>query len=111
MLYNTGRDRKRRCVEIDEFDPDLITLTDEDNKEYRFEILDRIETDEGRYIALLPDYDDPQKMLDDSGELIILRAVDDDGDEVFEVIDDDEEFNAAYRAFETRLRDIYDIES
>ena len=57
-----------------EYNPDLITLSDDDGKEYNFEVLDAIETDEARYLALLPQYDDPKKMLDDSGELVIVKV-------------------------------------
>ena len=53
-----------------EYNPDLITLTDDDGKEYTFEVLDAIETDEARYLALLPTYDDPKKLLEESGELL-----------------------------------------
>ena len=52
----------------DEYNPDIVTLSDDDGKEYTFEVLDAIETETGRYLAMLPIYDDPQKTLDDSGE-------------------------------------------
>ena len=58
----------------EEYNPDIITLEDDDGKEYTFEVLDRIETDEARYIALLPVYDKPEEMLQDSGELVILKV-------------------------------------
>ena len=58
----------------EDYDPDLVTLTDDEGKEYNFEVLDAIETDSDRYLALLPLYDDPQKMLDDSGELVIVKV-------------------------------------
>ena len=35
----------------DEYDPDIVTLSDDDGKEYTFEVLDAIETDTGRYLA------------------------------------------------------------
>lgn len=57
-----------------DYNPDLITLTDEEGKEYNFEVLDAIETDSARYLALLPTYSDPQKMLEDSGELVIVKV-------------------------------------
>ena len=50
-----------------EYNPDILTLSDDDGKEYTFEVLDAIETDEARYLALLPVYEDPKKMLDESG--------------------------------------------
>ncbi|MFY9197730.1 MAG: DUF1292 domain-containing protein, partial [Acutalibacteraceae bacterium] len=58
-----------------EYNPDIITVVDEDGKEHIFEELDRIETDEGRYVALIPVYDDSEEILDDDGELIILRVI------------------------------------
>ena len=66
-----------------EYNPDLITLTDDEGKEYNFEVLDAIETDTARYLALLPQYDDPQAMLDDSGELVIVKVQEEDGEEYF----------------------------
>ena len=58
-----------------EYNPDLVTLADDDGKEYNFEVLDAIETDTGRYLAMLPTFDDTQKMLDDSGELVIVKVM------------------------------------
>ena len=37
-----------------EYDPDIVSVVDENGKEHIFEELDRIETDTGRYVALLP---------------------------------------------------------
>ena len=93
-----------------EYNPDIITLEDDDGVEYTFEVLDRIETDEARYVALLPVYDDPQKMLDDSGELVILKVNDENGEEFFEDIEDDDEYDMIVDAFTERLQDIFDIE-
>ena len=58
-----------------EYNPDLVTLADDDGKEYTFEVLDAIETDMGRYLALLPTFEDPKEMLDDSGELVIVKVM------------------------------------
>lgn len=93
-----------------EYNPDILTLTDEEGKEYTFEVLDRIETDEARYVALLPVYDDPKDMLDDSGELVILRVVEDNGEEFLENIEDDDEYDTIADAFISRLQDAFEIE-
>ncbi len=79
-------------IKNQDYDPDLITLTDDDGKEYKFEVLDAIETDTDRYLALLPIYDDPQKMLDDSGELVIVKSVIENDEEFFCEIEDDDEY-------------------
>jgi uncharacterized protein YrzB (UPF0473 family) len=94
-----------------EYNPDIVSVVDEEGKEHVFEELDRIETDDGRYVALLPMYDDPQEMLEDSGELIILKVEeDDDGDTYLCPIEDEDEWNEVGQAFEERLSDMFDIE-
>ncbi len=91
--------------------PDIISLLDENDQEFNFEVLDRIETDEGRYIALLPIYDDPKQQLDDSGELVILKVIEEDGEDFFEEIEDDDEYETIADAFTDRLQDLYEIDS
>ena len=93
-----------------EYNPDLITLSDDDGKEYTFEVLDAIETDEARYLALLPVYEDPQKLLDDSGELVIVKVDEEDGEEFFSEIEDDDEYEMVADAFIDRLQNAFEIE-
>ena len=85
-------------------------LPRDDGKEYTFEVLDRIETDEARYIALLPVYDKPEEMLQDSGELVILKVAEENGEEYFVDIEDDAEYDMIADAFTDRLQDIFEIE-
>ncbi len=94
-----------------EYNPDIITLADDDGKEYSFEILDAIETDEARYLALLPTFQDPQKMLDDSGELVIVKVGEENGEEYFYEIEDDDEYETIADAFVDRLQDYFEIDN
>lgn len=94
----------------EEYGPDIITLCDDDGKEYEFEVLDEMESDTGRYLALLPVYDDPQKMLDDSGELVIVKVDEEDGEEFFSEIEDDDEYETVADAFIDRLGDLYEFD-
>ena len=94
-----------------EYNPDLITLSDDNGKEYTFEVLDAIETDEARYLALLPTYDDPQKMLEDSGELVIVKVGEENGEEYFYEIEDDDEYESVADAFINRLEDFFEIDN
>ena len=94
----------------EEFLPDILSLTDEEGNEYNFEVLDRIETDDGRYVALLPVYDDPNEQLQDSGELVILKVFEEDGEEYLEQIEDEDEYATVSDAFINRLQDLYEIE-
>ena len=95
---------------MEEYNPDIVTLSDDDGKEYTFEILDAIETDEARYLALLPVYDDPQKILDDSGELVIVTVKEENGEEYFEEIMDDDEYETVADTFIDRLSDKFEID-
>ncbi len=94
-----------------EYNPDIITLADDDGKEYSFEILDAIETDEARYLALLPTFNDPQKLLEADGELVIVKVGEEDGEEYFYEIEDDDEYETIADAFVDRLEDYFEIDN
>ena len=94
-----------------DFGNNLVSVVDENGVEHTFEELDRIETDDGRYIALLPVYDDANEILDGDGELIILSVVEDeDGETYLEPIEDDTVFNEIGAIFEERLADYFEFE-
>lgn len=94
----------------EEFNPDLVSVVDENGVEHVFEELDRIETDTAKYVALLPVYDDAEEILDDDGELIILKVCEEDGETYLEPIEDDNEFNEIGKIFEERLSELFDFD-
>ena len=94
----------------DEYGPDLVTVLDDDGNEHTFELMDAIETDDGRFVALLPVYDDPSEELNDDGELIILSVDVSSGEELLVQIEDDELFEEIAGIFEERLADLFEIE-
>ena len=81
-----------------------------EGKEYTFEVLDAIEFEMGRYLALLPVYDDPQQQLEDSGELVIVKVGEENGEEYFYEIEDDDEYETVADAFVDRLQDLFEID-
>lgn len=91
------------------YNPDIVSVVDEDGVEHTFEELDRIETDDARYVALLPVYDEAEDILDDDGELIILKVNEEDGETYLEPIEGEDEFNEIGSIFEERLSDLFDI--
>ncbi len=94
----------------EEYTPDIVSVIDEDGKEHIFEELDRIETDTGRYVALLPLPENPDKITDQDNELIILKVEEENGEFTLFPIEDDEEFNEVGQAFEERLSEMFDFE-
>ena len=94
----------------DEYGANLVSVLDDEGNEHQFEILDAIETDDGRYMALLPVYDDPSDSVNDDGELIILEVVEENGEDMLVPIEDDDTFEEITSIFEERLSDLYEIE-
>lgn len=93
-----------------EYNPNLITVQDDDGVEHIFEELDRIETDQGRYVAMLPTFDSEEEMLESDSELIILRVIEEGEETYLAAIEDDEEFDEVAEIFEERLADLFEID-
>jgi uncharacterized protein YrzB (UPF0473 family) len=98
-----------------EFTPDLFTLTDEDGKEHVFEFLDSIELDGTTYYALTPHYENPNELLEDDGELVILKddpnnSPEDPENVSLVSIDDEEEFNRVGEILLARVNALFEEE-
>lgn len=82
------------------FGDDIYTITDENGNEFALEHLDTLEKDGETYMAFAPadmDEDDP-----DYG-MVLLKVVEENGEELFASIDDDAEKEAVYEAFMERI--------
>ena len=92
----------------EEFGGDFITIVDDDGQEFELEVLDTMDYKGQTFTAFLPadmDESDP-----DYG-IIILRSVEDEnGDELFESIDDEDQLNDVYEHFMVLLFDDEDEE-
>lgn len=95
----------------DEQEGNIITLLDEDGTEHEFEHIGSIEHDGSTYVALVPAFDDPEQMLDNDGDLVILKVVYDEesGEDMLAAIEDDDEFDAVSEKFEEMLDGEYEI--
>ncbi|MCL2056759.1 MAG: DUF1292 domain-containing protein [Oscillospiraceae bacterium] len=93
-----------------ELGADIMTLMDEDGAEHSFEVLDSAEFEGSSYMALVPVPDEPEDVLDDTGDLVILRIGEEDGEEFLEAIEDEAEFDKVGAFFIERLSDSFDFE-
>lgn len=93
-----------------EYTPDLYTLEDEDGKEQVFEMLDTMEFEGEKYFALTPYYEDPDEMLEDSGEVVILKSEFEGDEEMMVSIDDDEEYDRVGEIFMKRIEAMFDFD-
>lgn len=103
MIYHIINERNQITMNNEEFNPNIVTIVDEDGIEHCFEELDRIATATGRYVALIP-VSDNQNQLEE-GELIILKVGEECGETYLYPIEDDTEFEKVGQVFEKRLFD------
>ena len=90
-----------------DFGDSFITITDEDGVEYELEILSTVEYNGSVYYAMVPAAaDDESEELDVS----LLKAVDEDGEEILCAIEDDQELEAVYEQLMEQLYEDEDDE-
>ena len=90
---------------------DLITVVDDDGKEYLFEELDRIELDDwNKYIAVVQVPQTDEEILTGSNEMIDLKVLEQNGENYLVNIEDEEEENEIGKIFIERLSEEFDFE-
>ena len=82
---------------------EIYTLTDEDGKESDFELIGRQDVNGQSYVALAPVDDEEETDEDEEGGFIVLKVVEEDGEEIFETIADEEEFDRIADIFEDEM--------
>ena len=87
-----------------EFTADLITLLDEDDIEHTFELVDTLEFNGVTYVALLP-----EDILEDDQELVVMKLIEEDEEDILEVVEDDE-LDEVGEIFMTRLSDLFEFD-
>ncbi len=75
------------------FGDDIITITDEDGVEYVLEVLATLEVDGSQYYALVPASAEDE---DEDLEVSILKAVEENGEEILCAIEDEDELERVY---------------
>ena len=93
-----------------DYTPDLITLEDEAGVEHECEVIDAADYNGEHYLAVVPYVADPEKMLEEDAQVVIMRTVEENGEEFLDILDDDEELAAVSEVFAARLEELYDIE-
>ena len=93
--------------EMNEYTPDLFELIDEEGNKKQFELFDAVEIDGEQYYAMLPAVED-EDYLDSDCDLVILKSIEENGEEILASIDDDEEFDKVSKIFLERIDDSYE---
>ena len=99
---------KNPNTEDEEYQPDLMTLEDEDGNEVTFEVIDALDHKGVHYLAVV-EYTENEEDAEDA-QLVILSVGEDDEGEYLDVVEDDETLLEVSKLFEQRLSDDYEID-
>ncbi len=88
----------------EEFGNNYVLLTDEDGNEVEFEHIDTVEVDGQMYMAFIP----AQLAVDEEAEVVILKVVEEDGEEVLVSVEDDEEADRIFAIVMERVEEMYE---
>lgn len=92
------------------YEPDIISVNDEDGNEILFELLERYETDEDVYVAITRYYETDEEIVEGDYEVIILKVVSEDGEEYLAEIEDEVEFEQISDILMAKVEEKYDVE-
>lgn len=84
----------------DQYGNDFVSITDDDGNEFELEHLDTIEYGDSLFMAFLP------ALMDENDEdygMIILKVIEENGEEILATVDDDQEMEAVYNKFMEQL--------
>ena len=95
----------------EEFGPDFISVTDEDGNEFELELVDTLEHDGITYYALFPAVGEDEatgEPLDVDADdeefgLVIMKSIEENGEEMLSTPDTDEELDEVYNLFMERF--------
>lgn len=82
----------------DEFGPDFITVTDEDGNDIELELVDSLVYNGTPYLSFFPAESD-----EDEPGLVILKVIEENGEELLSTPDTDEELSEVYDRFMEQL--------
>ena len=87
----------------EEYGPDFITVTDEEGNDIELELVDALEHEGNTYMAFFP------AVLEEGGEesedygMVILKSIEENGEELLSTLDTDEELEKIYALFMERF--------
>jgi len=87
----------------DNYGSNFITVTDEAGNEIELEHLNTIEWNGNTYLAFFPTEQEGEEVDDEEMGLIILKVLEENGEDILSTLDSDEEMDAVYAQFMEHL--------
>ncbi|MBR0423075.1 MAG: DUF1292 domain-containing protein [Clostridia bacterium] len=82
---------------------DIVTLIDDEGVEREFEVLDFIENSQGKFYALMPNFQLADESLNSEETYFIFEMIEENGEEQLVEVDDDVLLDNLSEEFERRL--------
>lgn len=96
--------------EKDLYEPDILSVTDDNGNEILFELLERYETDDDVYVAITEFHDDAEEIVDADYEVIILKVLEEDGEEYLAEIENEEEYEKISEILMSMVEEKFEVE-
>ncbi len=94
--------------EMNEYTPELFELIDSDGNKKNFELIDAAEIDGEQYYAMVPAVEDDDFINADC-DLVLLKSIYENGEEILASIDDDDEFEKVSEFFLRRMEEAMEM--
>lgn len=92
------------------YEPDILSVTDDNGNEILFELLERYETEDNVYVAITEYHDDAEEIVEADFEVIILKVVEEDGEEYLAEIEDEDEYEQVSDILMAKVEKNYEVE-
>ena len=92
------------------YEPDILSVTDDNGNEILFELLERYETKDNVYVAITEYRDDAEEIVEANFEVIILKVVEDNGEEYLAEIEDEMEYEQVSDILMAKVEEQYEVE-
>ena len=99
---------EKNMSEMNEYTPELFELIDSDGNKKNFELIDAAEIKGEQYFAMIPAIED-EDFLNANCDLVILKTIYEEDEEILASIDDDEEFMEVSEFFLQRMEEAMDM--
>lgn len=86
------------------YEPEIVTMVDDEGNEVEFELLDVIEYENEEYVVMIENEEDAQGVV-----ILKIESIDDETEEYY-AIDDEEVLSNVFEAFKEKYKDEFDFE-
>ncbi len=86
------------------YEPELVTMVDDEGNEVEFELLDVIEYENEEYVVMIENDENAEGVV-----ILKIESIDDETEEYF-AINDEEVLSNVFEAFKEKYKDEFDFE-